>query len=117
MEPASLMSPALAGRFFTTNSTWKTLMEDHRFIKGIKSPPSVLGLRPVLKDFTYSQPKGNRTYLGEKAGEISEIAISLTKWKHSGLFGGEIHHNKPAVDYKGYMEGGGCPPGCRRKTG
>ena len=24
MEPASLMSPALAGRFFTTNTTWET---------------------------------------------------------------------------------------------
>ena len=24
MEPASVMSPALAGRFFTTNTTWET---------------------------------------------------------------------------------------------
>ena len=28
IEPASLMSPALAGRFFTTSTTWETLMCD-----------------------------------------------------------------------------------------
>ena len=71
------MSPALAGGFFTTKSTWKTLMEDHRPIKGIKSPPSVLGLRPVLKNFTYSRPEGNRTHPGEKVGVISELSGNI----------------------------------------
>ena len=31
MEPASLMSPALAGRFFTTSGTWKTLWMLHEY--------------------------------------------------------------------------------------
>lgn len=95
----------------------KEPMEHHRLITRINSPPSVLGLRPVLKNLRHSLPEGNTTYLGEKTGEISEIAISLTKWKHSVLSGREIHHNKPAVGYKVYMEGGSHPPGCHRKTG
>ena len=52
-------------------------MEDHRPIKGIKSLPSVQGLRPVLKNFTYSRPEGNRTHLGEKVGEISELSGNI----------------------------------------
>ena len=30
IEPASLMSPALAGRFFTTNAAWEDLKTDCR---------------------------------------------------------------------------------------
>ena len=29
IEPVSLMSPALAGRFFTTRTTWKALFQRH----------------------------------------------------------------------------------------
>ena len=31
IEPESLMSPPLAGEFFTTRATWESLMETHSF--------------------------------------------------------------------------------------
>ena len=44
IEPASLMSPALAGEFFTTSATWETLMCD-----------ILTQILPLSCDFTKSQ--------------------------------------------------------------
>ena len=47
MEPVSLMSPALAGRFFTTSATWEARDTDDRV--HTLSPPRLGDLGTLLK--------------------------------------------------------------------
>ena len=40
IEPASLMSPALAGRFFTTSATWEAPIEAAKYLTMQRTDPS-----------------------------------------------------------------------------
>ena len=44
IEPVSLMSPALAGRFFTTSATWEARVTEREWDLGAKDP----AWRPAL---------------------------------------------------------------------
>ena len=69
IEPTSLMSPALAGRFFTTSATWEALGSHTKsLINGLKavphwgllstpdSTPDTVPLSPTLKVSLWSSP-------------------------------------------------------------
>ena len=39
IEPTFLVSPALAGGFFTTSATWEAYIQGIQFLMGLVSPP------------------------------------------------------------------------------
>ena len=55
IEPVSLMSPALAGRFFTTSTTWEVLCNHMHISTKIKTSVNLYGKRMWKRMNTHTQ--------------------------------------------------------------
>ena len=73
-EPISLMSPALAGRFFTTSTTWEAFLRN-------KSKLTVFPGGPAIKN-----PSANEGDMGSISGQEDPTCYGATKASRHNYF-------------------------------
>ena len=82
IEPTSLVSPALAGRFFTTSTTWETpdTLRLRVLFMGWPLPPNLL----LPTEEFLSSPTKENFLLNIEKGEDLLYALFVTELKHPG---------------------------------
>ena len=75
IEPVSFMSPALAGRFFTTGATWEA---PGRVLHKLSLVPSQPGVACVL--FWESSRQPVRSLLGPLADSLNSLCVQMPVW-------------------------------------
>ena len=74
IKPGSLMSPALAGRFFTTSTTWEAFLRN-------KSKLTVFPGGPAIKN-----PSANEGDVGSISGQEDPTCYGATKASRHNYF-------------------------------
>ena len=96
IEPASLMSPALAGGFFTTSTTWEAQLE---LLSSDQGHPSceLLGRRPQGATPLLSPPLKtweSRAGQAARAGPVIELVGLLLTWELISFLPSVQKHHK-----------------------